>query len=52
MRFVERYHGVEAANQKARELHERAVRLLAPFPESTYKTSLVDFANFVVTRAR
>lgn len=51
MRFVERYKGVDAANQKARELHEQAIRLLAPFPESTYKTSLIDFANFVVTRA-
>jgi len=50
MRFVERYRGVEEATQKARELHEKAVRLLAPFPESTYKSSLVDFANFVVTR--
>ena len=50
MRFVERYKGVESANQKARELHEKAVRLLDAFPESTYKSSLVDFANFVVTR--
>ena len=50
MRFVERYKGVEAANQKARELHEKAVRLLDVFPASTYKSSLVEFANFVVTR--
>ena len=51
MRFVERYKGVEAAQAKAKELQADAIRQLDEFPQSDYKTSLVDFANFVVSRA-
>lgn len=51
MRFVERYKGVEAAQLKAKELQALAIRQLDGIPESDYKTSLIDFANFVVTRA-
>ena len=50
MRFVERYRGVEQAQQKASELQQQAIRQLDLLPASEYKTSLVDFANFVVTR--
>jgi octaprenyl-diphosphate synthase len=50
MRFVERYKGVDAAQQKAQELQLQAIRQLASFPDSTFKSSLIDFANFVVTR--
>lgn len=48
--FVHRYKGIEAAQNKASALVADAIRLLASMPASAYKTSLVDFANFVVTR--
>lgn len=50
--FVERNHGIHAADAKARELANQAVECLAPFPESQYKKALTDFANFVVTRSK
>ncbi|RPI69337.1 MAG: polyprenyl synthetase family protein [Ignavibacteriae bacterium] len=50
MRFVERYKGIEAAQDKAMELQQQAVQLLVNMPQSVYKTSLIDFANFVVDR--
>jgi geranylgeranyl pyrophosphate synthase len=50
MRFVERYKGIEAAQDKARQLQQQAQKLLVNMPPSAYKTSLVDFANFVVER--
>ena len=49
-RFVERYKGVDSAQQKAKELQLQAIRQLDAFPDSTYKSSLIDFANFVVNR--
>lgn len=49
--FVEQYHGVEAAQNKAHELQQTAIRLLHPLPETQYKSALVDFAKFVVDRS-
>jgi octaprenyl-diphosphate synthase len=50
MSFVQRYKGVEAAQDKARELQSQAIRLLQPLAETQYKSALVDFAKFVVER--
>ncbi|HCN04557.1 MAG TPA: polyprenyl synthetase [Bacteroidetes bacterium] len=50
--FVERYEGTNKAQEKAHELERQAVELLAPFAPSEYRTALVDFANFVVTRTK
>lgn len=48
--FVEQYNGVQAAQRKAAELQQRAIRLLDPLPDSLYKQALADFAMFVVER--
>lgn len=48
--FVDRHRGVEAAQSKANELQEAAVRLLEPLAESVFKTALIDFAKFAVER--
>ncbi len=50
--FVERNGGITAATAKALDLSAQAVALLQPFPESIYKQSLTDFANFVVLRSK
>ncbi|MEN9282280.1 MAG: Polyprenyl diphosphate synthase [Bacteroidota bacterium] len=49
--FVEHHGGIDAAQQKATELQQRAISELSVIPDSPYKSSLVDFANFVVTRS-
>lgn len=49
--FVEQHGGIEAAQQKATELQQRAISELSVLADSPYKSSLVDFANFVVTRS-
>lgn len=48
--FVTRYKGIESAQNKAGALVNDAIRLIADMPNSAYKTSLIDFAKFVVTR--
>lgn len=50
--FVERNDGIGSADRMARDLANKAIEHLAPFPPSVYKTALVDFANFVVTRSK
>jgi octaprenyl-diphosphate synthase len=52
VRFVERYGGIDAAQQKALELRDQALAHLEPFQESVYKEALRDFANFVVVRPK
>jgi octaprenyl-diphosphate synthase len=50
VRFVEQNGGIDAAQTKADMLSREAIEMLAPFEPSPYKSALVDFANFVVTR--
>jgi octaprenyl-diphosphate synthase len=49
--FVKTHGGIDYAGAKALEYRDQALRDLAPLPDSVWKQSLVDFANFVVTRA-
>lgn len=49
--FVERYRGIELSQARAEQLRDEAIAQISPFPESEYKKALVDFANFVVSRA-
>lgn len=48
--FALRTGGIDAAQAKANDLQRQAVEALAPLADSDYKTALIDFANFVVTR--
>lgn len=52
MEFVRAHEGTKKAQLKALELSQKAVETITDFPESTYKTALIDFANFVVTRTK
>lgn len=51
VRFVTDHKGIEAAQAKAVELQQQAIAKIVSFPESVYKTELIDFATFVVTRS-
>lgn len=48
--FALRTGGIDVAQSKANDLQRQAVEALAPLADSDYKTALIDFANFVVTR--
>lgn len=48
--FVNRHAGVESAQKTALELEQQAQEKIVCFPDSVYKSALLDFANFVVTR--
>ena len=50
--FVQRNGGIDAAQQKALALRDEAVAHLDAFQDSVYKSSLRDFANFVVIRPK
>ncbi len=50
LELVERYGGVEAALDKAREFTGRAVRHLDVFPDSDSKKLMLELADFVVNR--
>lgn len=50
--FVEHHGGIAAATAKALELSAQAIERLKLFPDSVYKQSLTDFANFVVLRSK
>ena len=50
MSFVKEHGGIEYAQNKAKTLIEEAVYLLDIFPDSVYKSSLNDFAYFVIER--
>lgn len=52
MGFVRKYDGSGMAQKKALSLSHEAVDIIASFPDSVYKKSLVDFANFVVMRTK
>jgi len=48
--LVDRYHGVEDTDRRAREHVRRAAAAIAPFPESPAKQALLDAADFAVAR--
>jgi len=50
--FVKRYGGLDYAAQRARHFATVAGEKLAPFPDSPSKTSLAEFARFVVDREK
>jgi octaprenyl-diphosphate synthase len=50
MSFVKEHGGIEYAQNKAQVLIEEAISLLDVFPDSEYKSSLKDFAIFVIER--
>jgi octaprenyl-diphosphate synthase len=50
MDFVRSYGGVDYAQNKAAELSKQAADLLRDFPDSAAKNSLLDFAEFVISR--
>jgi octaprenyl-diphosphate synthase len=49
--FVDRYNGIALAQARAEQLRDEAIAQISPFADSQYKKALVDFANFVVSRA-
>lgn len=49
-KFVATYEGTKLAQEKANELQQQAVSSLVILPDSVFKTALIDFAHFVVTR--
>ncbi|MDZ4745056.1 MAG: polyprenyl synthetase family protein [bacterium] len=50
--FVRKYDGTGKAQLKAHSLSHEAVQTISSFPDSVYKSALIDFANFVVTRTK
>ena len=50
MSFVKDQGGIEYAQNKAQSLIDEAIALLDIFPDSVYKSSLKDFAHFVIER--
>lgn len=48
--FVERHGGIADAQAKAEALRQQAVSELENLGASVYRSALIDFANFVVTR--
>ena len=50
--FVNANGGIEYARTKAEEFRDRALEALEPFPESACRTSLQDFARFVIERSK
>jgi octaprenyl-diphosphate synthase len=50
--FVEEHGGIRDAHTKAMEIKDQALSYLTSFPDSSYKSALTDFANFVVTRTK
>lgn len=50
--FVEEHGGIREAERKAMEIKDMAVQHLTTFPDSSYKSALIDFANFVVSRTK
>ena len=43
--------GVDYARERANEFIEKALSIIAPFPESDYKRSLEDIVEFVAVRS-
>ena len=51
MNFVKQYGGIDYAQNTSEALIKEAIQLLDIFPDSVYKSSLKDFAHFVIQRA-
>ncbi len=52
VQFATEHGGIDYAEARAREFTAEAVSILQNFPDSAAKTSLIDFANFVVDREK
>lgn len=52
IRFVERNHGITRAQEKAHSIIREAKEKIAHFPDSPAKTSLMNFADYVVERTK
>ncbi len=52
IRFVEEFGGIAYARKTAEDYRDRAIALLAPLPDSEAKQSLLQLADFVVTRKK
>jgi octaprenyl-diphosphate synthase len=48
--FVKRSGGIEYAKTKMREYHQRALAVVREFPDSNYKSSLIDLVEFTIER--
>jgi octaprenyl-diphosphate synthase len=48
--FVVEHGGVQLAQEKAAELQHQALASIVHLPDTAYRSALIDFANFVVTR--
>lgn len=52
LHFVKEYGGIDYAEKRAEEYRARATKNLSPFPDSACKRSLLQFVDYVVTRAK
>lgn len=48
--FIEAHGGINYAMEKANKFSEKAIRTLDRYPDSPYKTSLINLVNFITTR--
>lgn len=48
--FVKKSNGLEYAQQKMKDFQQKALTILADFPESEYKTALILMVNYVIDR--
>ncbi len=48
--FAKRYGGIEYAYERMRRMQKEADALLAPYPDSPWKTSLRDIFTYIITR--
>lgn len=48
--FVKKSGGIDYANSKMKEYHQRAMTILDEIPPSAYKTSLADLVQFTIER--
>jgi octaprenyl-diphosphate synthase len=50
--FVKEQNGLAYAEEKMIQFQQEALRLIAPFPNSTYKEALILMVNYVIERKK
>ena len=50
IRFVKEHNGMAYTEAKMREFQQKALALLAQYPDSQYKTALTIMVNYVIDR--
>lgn len=50
--FVQKNGGIEYSTQKMLEFRDKALKVLALYPESEYRTSLENLTNYIVVRSK